>query len=286
MLPDGASSFIRTCVDISDCSLGLLSNNPKRLTPEELLKFKETLEDRYALWKTNIEHSMLSYTRITQDHTDLLDSLSDTYISKRLEELTTSLFTAKKKINELLKKKGEIEDVNQAIRAFHGIGRLELTQLELKELFGESYEKVMESKFVTRKHNSRDSNEGGTEGSEGATDNGKDTQETTYTFNAYLTRPIDELLTIQRTLQKSIDEYSKEIEAIKREYMDKVDKFEQIKRILGVDDKDEKENEDEDEMESIEDALEEPLERMDEDHEDHEDHDEEDHSESEGLYEN
>lgn len=213
MLPEGTTIFVKSVIDINDIQLGVLCNDAPDVSIEELKKLRVSLIEKYSMAKASIEHSMIRYSRVVQDHQDLTNLLSDSTISKKREELTTVLFTAKKCINELSRKKKEIEEINSYIGNFNGEVKVEFTEEELIKHFGDYAEKV--KGILTH------------------TGSGADV---VYSLNADVSRPVPELVQLQQHLQYSVDEYTLSIKALTESYREKVSKFEAIKRIMGIED--------------------------------------------------
>lgn len=251
MLPDGTTHFVKAVVDINTVQLDLLANRAPQLGAEELQKLRVNLMDKFSLAKAHVEHSMLSYGRLAEDYVDLEHSLSDVFILKKLEELSKNLLTAKKRINELSKKRKEIEEINSAIDTFNGSDTIQLTEEELVEVFGGDSDKLKDSKHISKRE------VGG---------------QVEYSFTANLSKPVAELTKIQESLQTSIDEYTAEIGTLKESYMDKMAKFEQIKKIMGVEQgHGEEEQQDQEDLEEELSEIEEHLHESEEDEEEKDD---------------
>lgn len=213
MLPEGTTVFVKSVIDINDIQLGVLCNDAPDISVEDLKRLRVSLIEKYSMAKTSIEHSMIRYSRVVQDYQDLTNLLSDSTISKKREELTTILFTAKKCINELSKKKKEIEEINNYIGNFSGEVKVEFKEDELIKHFGDYSDKVKESLVQT-----------------GTGD------DAVYSLNADVSRPVPELVQLQQHLQHSVDEYTLSIKALTESYKEKVAKFNAIKRIMGIED--------------------------------------------------
>ena len=247
-------SYCKNANEVSHIQLDLIHNKLQKKTVPELQKLKQDLIRSFSVAKTQIDHSKLYYNNILEDKDDLKKQLSEETISKKKEQLMKKLFTSKKKIEQLTKKKLEVREINRIIDSFSGIQELSYNEDQLKQIFGDQTDAIknapgilkraslvrvkkeqtdvkMEDKEEDEKNDEKKDDE-----SKKEEDNKVEEFETKevirYVFKTNLANSVEKLREIQTQLLSSIEQYENDIERIKRSYIEDVQKFEAIKKIL------------------------------------------------------
>lgn len=227
----------------------MVNNKLQKKTVPELGKLRQELVKSYSIARTQIEHSKLLYDNLVQDTQDLTKSLSDDTITEKRDQLLASYKVSKKRIEELSVKKKEIREINRIIDSFHGVQELSYSEEEMMLVFGDQAETIKKNAPGIMKRSSlvrvkkevdeeqRKANLEGEEKEEGLnTPEEFETKEVVrYVFKANLNSSVDKLSEIQSRLKQSISQYEKEIDQIKKSYIEDVKKFEAIKKIVGID---------------------------------------------------
>lgn len=234
--------------EIAGVQLALVNRSEFSKSGEELCALRSSLEAKYAIAKTQVEHTKLVFEALDEEAKQVEGAFSAESLNRQKEELMKFIFLMNKSIKKLEAKRDEIHELNRLIGTFKsGFQDIRFTQAEVREVFGDRADAVMAHPKVSKREgpaaaSGPDSKREGSAAASGpdndgdvpmaAEDSAKPTQQTTYIIRVNLRQNADELQKLQDKLATDIKSYQDEIAQVKDSYLQNVRKLQKIKDIL------------------------------------------------------